>query len=110
MIRNHAGRLDARPSRPAVRGVLHTTRGRLALVATVALGVALAVTGSATIVSWSVLNHNETDTALVDQTRVVTNDFLDRNALASSDIPLESEDGVPVDTVILDEHDAVLAQ
>ncbi|HKF78007.1 MAG TPA: ATP-binding protein, partial [Candidatus Dormibacteraeota bacterium] len=41
----------------------------------------------------------------------VTNDFLDRDhQVVSSDIPLESEGGVPVDTVLLDSHDMVLAQ
>jgi two-component system, OmpR family, sensor kinase len=100
-----------RPSRSPVGRFLRSTRGRAALVASAVLALALAIGGTAMILSWQVLNARETENALIAQTQVVATDFLDQDhQVLNADIPLETDEGVPVDTVLLDRSDRVLAQ
>jgi two-component system OmpR family sensor kinase len=100
-----------RPARSRLWRFLRSTRGRASLVATAVLVVALAIADAGLIFAWNTLSDRTSDASLLEQTQAVTTRFVaSGHQLAGADIPLETHDGVPLDTVILDPTGQVLVQ
>jgi heavy metal sensor kinase len=100
-----------RPTRSRLGRFLRSTRGRASLVATAVLVVALTIADAGMIFTWTTLSDRTSDASLLEQTQAVTSRFVaSGHRLTSADIPLETHDGVPLDTVILDPTGQVLVQ
>jgi heavy metal sensor kinase len=100
-----------RPSRSRVGRFLRSTRGRAALLAAGVLAVALAIVDAGLILAWSTVSDRTSDSALLEQAMVVTAEFVNSgHQVSSAAIPLQTPDGVPLDTVLLDPRGGVIAQ
>lgn len=111
MMPPHTAVAGRRQFRSRLRRFLRSTRGRAALVAAGVLTVALAIADAAMIFAWTSLSDRTSDASLLEQTQVVTTRFVaSGHQIAGPDIPLETHDGVPLDTVILAPEGQVLAQ
>ncbi len=95
----------------AARRFLSSSRGRLVLFAVAFLAVSLVVGGAALLVSMALLTERAKDAALAGHAATISSDF--RNAahgLASGDLPTETDEGEPVDAVIVDANGSVTAR
>lgn len=95
----------------AVRRFLSSSRGRIVIFAVAFLAVALAAGNGALVASMALLTERANDATLAEQAATISRDFHDATGgLASADLPTESDDGDPVDAVIVDASGTVTAQ
>jgi two-component system, OmpR family, sensor kinase len=95
----------------AVRHFLSSSRGRLVLLAVAFLAVSLVLGNAALVASMALLTERANDAALTEQATTISNQFhRAAGRLASGDLPTETQDGDPVDVVIVDPGGSITAR
>ena len=73
--------------------------------------MALAIADTGMLFAWNALSDRTSDSALLDQTMVVTTRFIATgHRLTNDDLPMATRAGVPLDTVVLNPAGEVLAR
>jgi len=94
-----------------VKRFLSSSRGRLVLFAVASLTIALVAGGGALVVSMALLTERSNDATLADQAATISNAYRHASqGLTSADLPTESDEGDPVDAVIVDANGTITAQ